>query len=106
MIHETSLLEAIQQSGVTRIAIIDDAFDAPEINEGNAGDLLDYLESGSFAELLSELSIGQESQNLAIQALNETNFDSEDLRDCIVALYDRFIATAEERFDPGRIFSI
>lgn len=105
MIHETRILEAIQQSGVSRIAIIDDVFDAPEINEDNAGNLLDYLESSSFAELVSELSLGQESHSLAIQALNESNFDSEDLRDCIVALYDRFIATAEERFDPGRIFS-
>jgi hypothetical protein len=105
MIHETSLLEAIRQSGVTRIAIIDDAFDAPDVDDDSAGKVIEYLEGKAFAALRNELGIAEEVHQRAQQALGESDYDSEDLRACIEVLYIKFIITSADDFDPGGIFA-
>jgi len=106
MIGETFLLEAIRESGITRIAIIDDAFDPPEVDDLNAGDVLEYLEGEAFASLRSEVGLSKEAHQRALQALRETDYESEELTLFIEGLYGSFIPTLDSRFDPGGIFEV
>jgi hypothetical protein len=104
MIDSTTLLYAIRQSGVTSIAIIDDAFDAPEINDDSAGPLLEFLEGDGFESIRAEVDIHGEAHRRALEALRETDYDSEDLMSFVDLLYSRFLTTFDRRFDPGGMF--
>lgn len=104
MIHEGHLLDAIRHSGVSKIAIIDDAFDAPSIDDKNAGELLEYLEGPEFAAIRDEVEVSEASATEAITALAQSEYDSETLQGVVRALYDRFSTTLDARFDAGGIF--
>ncbi|HYV03636.1 MAG TPA: hypothetical protein VFB82_03565 [Blastocatellia bacterium] len=105
MVDDAQLLEAIRDSGITRIAIIDDAFDAPSVDRENAGRVLDFFEAEAFAALRNELGLTEETHQRALQALRESVYDAEGLDECIRALYNRFIKTPTDRFDPAGFFT-
>lgn len=104
MSQEARILEAIKQSGVSRIAVIDDAFDAPEITKDNVGELLEYLEGADFATVSDDIGISEDVRRLAIKALNETDYAASSLVTCVEALYKRFVTAHDSRFDPAGIF--
>lgn len=106
MIHEERLIEAIKQSGVTRIAIVDDAFDTPIISEKSWGQVLEFLQGETAAEIRDEMQITPEKWHAAIAAINETSYDADELSECVNVLYGRFINTFDNRFDPGGVFKV
>ena len=61
MSQEARILEAIKQSGVSRIAVIDDAFDAPEITEENVGRFWNISEGPDFATVRNDIGISETS---------------------------------------------
>jgi hypothetical protein len=104
MIQEGNVLEAITGSGVSKIAIIDDAFDPPSVDKDNAGGLLDFLEEATFAALASQLGI-EAHVEAAKTAIVNSDYVANDLVHTVAAIYDRFVSTADEAFNPAGIFT-
>lgn len=104
MIQEGNVLKAIKGSGVSKITVIDDAFDAPAVDSDNAGDLLDFLEEGTFAALAEELGIAAHVDGAKI-AIQDSDYGADDLVDIVTAIYDRFVITTDEKFNPGGMFT-
>ncbi|WP_248746966.1 hypothetical protein [Pseudomonas sp. MWU12-2037] len=104
MITQKRLVGAIKSSGVSRIAIIDDAFDVPMIAEGAWGQFLDFFTSKSGMEACVEAKISDESRDEAIKSINETEFDNDDLLGCVALLYKNYMLNLATEFDPGGLF--
>lgn len=104
MIHEARFLEALKRSGVSKVAVIDDAFNPPAVTEANAADVLDLLESPDHALLRAEVGLDQADIAQAIAAIPQQQYGDEALGSCVAILYGRFIDTLEGRFDPAEVF--
>ncbi|BBI44091.1 hypothetical protein [Pseudomonas syringae] len=104
MINQKRLVGAIKSSCVSRIAIIDDAFDVPMIAEGEWGRFLDFFTSKSGMEACVTAKISEDSRNEAIKSINETEFDNDDLLGCVALLYKNFMLNLAKEFDPGGLF--
>ncbi|OYU91639.1 MAG: hypothetical protein CFE29_01810 [Bradyrhizobiaceae bacterium PARB1] len=105
MILETHLLAAIRENGISKVAIVDDAFDAPTVTEENAGDLLDFLQNGLVDEFVAELEIDEATIDVARTALGDNDFESPELIDVVRALYLRYVDTLDEAYNPRQIFA-
>jgi hypothetical protein len=106
MINEAMLVTAIKDSGISRIAIIDDVFDTPAVTENNAGPLLDYLERKEMSKLLPELKLVERDAQLAIEALQRSDYEAEELSHFMTALYKHFVSTLDPKFDPDKMFNV
>jgi hypothetical protein len=104
VIQERALLKAIKESGVTKVVVIDDAFDAPAIETPNAGALLQYLEEDAFAPILEEVGITQDQIGAAKAAIAESNYGDDPLNHVVSSLYDKFVLTLDDRYNPGGMF--
>ena len=104
MMHQESVLLAIKHSEISKIAVIDDAFDLPAIDNKNAGDLLEVIENETFRAIAAEAQIGSETFDTARAALENSQYGDEALIDLLDALYRKFGETFEEKFNPGGIF--
>jgi hypothetical protein len=104
MIQEANVLKAIKGSGVSKITIIDDAFDPPEIDTNNAGNLLGFLEGDDFGPIGQELGLAEKRAG-AMTAIENSEYDADELVEMVSAIYDRFVTTADEKFNPNGIFS-
>ncbi|WP_313552498.1 hypothetical protein [Pseudomonas sp.] len=104
MIAQQALVSAIKGSGVSKVAIIDDAFDAPIIKEDQWGAILDFLSEGNGRQACASAGITEELIDEAIQAISETDYEAEPLRKCIFSLYQRYIDSLAREFDPGGVF--
>ena len=104
MIHQARFIEAMKESGVSRVAIIDDAFDPPTIDAANAGMLLEFLEDASSANILAAAGVDDALRHKALEALRRSEYDDEDFAATIDLVYRRYVTTLEPRFDPGGIF--
>lgn len=103
MIQEVNVLKAIKGSGVSKITIIDDAFDPPEVDSDNAGSLLEFLENASFVPIGEQLGVSTKLAG-AKRAIEDSDYNADDLVELVSALYDRFFTTADEKFNPDGIF--
>lgn len=103
MIREGNVLKAINGSGVSKITIVDDAFDPPEVDKDNAGDLLGFLEDDAFLTIGEEMDLAEKLAG-AVSAIETSDYGADDLVEVVSALYDRFVTTADERFNPGGMF--
>ena len=104
MIQEANVLKAIKGSGVSKITIIDDAFDPPEIDTNNAGNLLGFLEGDDFGPIGQELGLAEKRAG-ARTAIENSEYDADELVEMVSSIYDRFVPTADEKFNPNGIFS-
>lgn len=104
MILDTHLLKAIRENRISKVAIVDDAFDAPRIEQDNAGQLLDFLQSEEFGVLTGELEIGEQTVRAALDAIAESEYDSDDVLKIVEVLYGKFVDTLDDRYDPKGLF--
>lgn len=104
MMHQENLLLAIQQSKITKIAVIDDAFDVPDVDDKTAGDLLEFLGSEPFGTAREEAGLSETEVADAVEALETTQYGEEAVSRVLAALYDRFSSTFDDRFNPAGIF--
>jgi hypothetical protein len=97
------ILEAIKASGVTRIAFVDDAFDAPEIPEEDWGELLQYLKASDAEQVRTAAGIEVEDWQAGIDGLQ--NSDREPVDELIQKLYAVYVRDFDVRFDPRGCFA-
>jgi hypothetical protein len=104
MIHQKRFIDAVKASGVKNVALIDDAFDPPSVDDDNSGALLEYLEDGANAGFLDALGITPQERQQAIAAINISNFDEPSLLDTVRRLYLSYVDELNAAADPGGIF--
>ena len=94
----------MKESGVSRVAIIDDAFDPPTIDAANAGMLLEFFEERVFSNIMAAAGVEDPLRHKALEALRRSEYDDEDFAATIDLVYRRYVTTLEPKFDPGGIF--
>ena len=102
--HEKRIIDAFRTNAITKVLLIDDAYDLPEINENTAGILVGFLDSEDGCSTCVELGIKEETINSAAEAAMEGNTDSDELRVVYLTLYNEFARTGMPKFDPGDYF--
>ena len=104
MRHKQRIVEAFKSSGVERILVIDDAYDAPTLDEATISDVADFLDVEDGQVICNDCGIEQGTLKIAASAANDGEIDNDALEAVYYALYARFSRTHEERCDPGGRF--
>ena len=68
MMNAERVLAAVKASGARKIALIDDAFDAPVFKEAHAVALLEFLEDETSSAALTEAAVTDDLRAAAIAA--------------------------------------
>ena len=106
MTQQQRVIDAIKQSGVQCIAIVDDAFDPPQFAEAQGGILLEFLEMEGAEDTRMAANISENLWKDAVSAIQRTDFVSKNIRDVVAALYAAYMKDLNEQFDPGGQFKI
>ncbi len=102
MNYARQIVDSFQESVVERILVIDDAYDAPEIEQW--GDLADVLEGGGFRASVDEKQLTEGEREEALAALAQEEFDDEVVEKATLSLYKKYVETRSDAVDPGGIF--
>src|SRR5215211_7571316 len=106
MMNAERVLEAVKASGAKKVALIDDAFDAPAFVEAHASSLVDFMQADNSAEVLMAAGIGEQLASSALKALLATQYDSHEISQCFGLLYQSYSKGRHDRFDPGGVFKV
>ncbi|MCW7545176.1 hypothetical protein N7I30_15335 [Aurantimonas litoralis] len=90
---------------IERVLIIDDAYDAPTLNDAMAGPLLGMLRGGN-QELLDTLGVGDELLSEAVEALSSEEYENPSLLQFVGRLYQAFVESGDTKFDPEGNFDL
>ncbi len=99
MVHEKRIIEAFKSNEITKILLIDDAYDPPAFNEDAAVDLDDFFLDGTNRELCLQLGITQETLVAAEEAAKGGDAENEELETVYRVLYRDFTKTRNDRID-------
>ncbi|WP_287395908.1 hypothetical protein [Mesorhizobium sp.] len=105
MIHQQQFIDAVKESGVKSVAVIDDAFDPPAVGLVNAGQYLDFLENADSVSVLVGIGISNEQIDAARTAIAESDYEADGLLKVIAGMYAKYVEDLDERLDPGGMFS-
>ena len=105
MIQQRRVLEAFHASPITCVALIDDAFDAPAVPGDQAGALLELLQGLAPGSLLPGVELSKPEIDTALASLQASEYDSDEVLVAIRRLFDAFIRSGQDRFDPGGVFA-
>ena len=103
--HERRIIEAFISNEITKVLLIDDAYDPPILDSDAATQLADYLESGNDHVGWVDRGIDEDVLCAATNAASAGEPDSDALMKVYRTLYEEFVRTGEERFDLGERFS-
>ena len=106
MRHEQRIIEAFKSSGVERILLIDDAYDAPTLDESTISDVANFLNDEDGQVICNDCGIEQDTLESAASAANDGDTDNNKLEEVYYALYAIFSRTHDERYDPGGRFRL
>jgi hypothetical protein len=98
MMEAKRILDAIKASSVTRIAFVDDAFDAPEIPEADWGELLQYLTAPGAQTVRIDAGIREDVWHEGIEGLQSSV--REPLDELLRQLYSAYVRSFDAKFDP------
>lgn len=104
MMHERAVTAAIAKSAITRIALLDDAFDPPIMPEDSMGPLYELVEGLAAGELAPAVSVTQAELDECKLALSQSEYAAEPVRVLIAKLFDAFVRTGDQKFDPAGHF--
>ena len=106
MEYERRIVEAFRTNKITRVLLIDDAYDPPQLPAGKLGQLIDFFESEAGRTVCTELEISGALIASAVAATENNHVDSDALLNVYAALYDAFVRTHEYRYDPTDDFRL
>lgn len=98
MTEALHIQKAIKASSVTRIAFVDDAFDAPSIPEADWGELLQYLSAAEAAQVCTQAGIDWEDWQAAIEGIHGTAREPVD--ELLQKLYCAYVTEFDQKLDP------
>ncbi len=102
--HEKRIIEAFKSNEITKILLIDDAYDPPEFSEEAAVALDDFFLEEDNRKVCLELGIEQNILDAAIESARRADTESEELETVYRTLYTKFTQTREKKIDPGEHF--
>ena len=105
MEHEKRIIEAFQSNAISKVLLVDDAYDPPNLDSEMVAGLADFLESEAGRSTCIEHEIEQRTVEAAANAAAEGEMDSEELEAVHRALYMAFVR-AGRGFDPGGRFDL
>ena len=100
MKYEQTIIDAFKSSEIERIVMIDDAYDPPNINQRK---LVTFLENADNHTALHDCAVEKHTIKEAIDSASDSEV-SEQLDFIHRSLYQKFVDTAEKRFDPSGLF--
>lgn len=104
MLEGVELLRTtVNSSGIKRVAVVDDIFDTPTIDEGQSGAFLNFLNSGEDSR--ASAGISPDTWNTAIVDVGNGEHDSDSVAEVLEVLYDNYIYSGDPKFDPAKVFS-
>ncbi|PZQ86810.1 MAG: hypothetical protein DI534_16130 [Leifsonia xyli] len=104
MIEERRVIDAFKTSEITCVALLDDAFDPPTVPDEHMGAALDLFGQLTAGELATGVTISQPEIDAALEALSASEYAAEALQHGFARLFAAYVATGEDRFDPGGAF--
>ncbi|MGB5832293.1 MAG: hypothetical protein WBG92_09935 [Thiohalocapsa sp.] len=104
MIQERMIVDALLKSGIQRVVLIDDAFDAPHVPSDKMGDFLEAFSKVSNTNGIAP-NIDRSLLAPAISAIEDSEYDSKEVLSAIDALYREYIKALDSQLDPGGFFS-
>jgi len=105
MSEQARLLRALKDSGIKRIAVVDDAFDVPDVGQDEWGEVRQHLSTPALQAAVDGYEELRQLLPMAVAAIEETEYESDALRRFLKGLFDRFAETRNAAFDPGGVFS-
>lgn len=106
MDREARVRTAIQQGGITRVVVIDDAFDPPIVGDEDAGPPLDLLTKTDHEWARKKAQLSPDEASAAAAALAQTEYSDESVTAAVAKLYRRFVEKFDSRFDPAGRFHV
>jgi len=103
--YAPQIIDSFKASIVERILVIDDAYDAPELAEVQAGDLADVLGSSELRKHISEELLSEDDREAAMEALVESELGDEAVHNAVLSLYSAFVETRSPEVDPHGEFA-
>ena len=105
MNYAPQVIETFKASSVDRILVIDDAYDAPEVDPQSGGAILDILLAAHLRESVCEHVLCEEDREAAVDALNDNEWDDGAISTAVAALYHVFVEDRQDVVDPGGVFA-
>ena len=106
MNYAPQIIETFKASTVDRILVIDDAYDAPELDPQQVGGaLLEILSGDQLRERVSEQALCERDREAAIEALNHNEWEDDSITTAIATLYRLFVDGRQDEVDPAGAFA-
>ena len=106
MKHESRIVEAFRSNAITKILLIDDAYDPPALDDTVVSALADVLDGDANRDLCVELGIEKDLFDTAVDAALEGKADSDELESVYQNLYAKFAQGGMDGCDPGGRFKL
>lgn len=106
MIEERRVIDAFKASAITCVALLDDAFDPPPVPDQDMGAALDLLSNLAAGELATGVTITRGEIDAALEAVNASEYGADALQVALARLFAAYVATDDDRFDPGGVFKV
>ncbi len=90
MRHKKRIIEAFKSNEITKILLIDDAYDPPVLNDTAVSKLSDFLDGEDSRNMHVELGLERDIFDAATIAVQEGETDSSELESVHYALYEKF----------------
>lgn len=104
MAEEIELLrKTIETSDIKRVAIVDDVFDTPTIDQNDMGACLEFLQKGDDARTSAQIKQGVWASAIADIGIGE--HDSANVAEVIEKLYEKYVDTGDGKCDPAGLFA-
>ena len=103
--HEKRIIDAFNANSITKILLVDDAYDPPDLNTDMIAEWAEFLESEEGRSQCVELGIATEIIDAATIAASEAVPDSEELEAVQRVFYITFARTGQ-CCDPGGRFEL
>lgn len=104
MNYAHQIINTFKNSSVERILIVDDAYDAPDIDPQFAGDLLEILDGDSLRQHISKELLSDDEIEAAKDALNESELEHEAISEAMDTLYRAYLNSRNSDLDPNGFF--
>ena len=95
------IVDSFKASVLERILVVDDAYDAPQLEEDRAGGLLDVLRGPDLRNDLSKELFSEDDRLAAIKSLEANSLDDETVAEAMSSLYSIYVKKRSPNVDPG-----
>lgn len=105
MMHERAFTSAMAKSAITKVALLDDAFDPPNLPEEGMGPLLEIVQALEAGEIAPLVTVTQAELDSCNAALASSEYGDDAVQVIVAKLFAAFVRTGDRTFDPAGHFA-